>query len=426
MQISKIKIIFFLILLLITSYSLRITPVSAADIDDLRAKIEERNKQIADIEKEIAQYQEELNKNTKEANTLKNQIVQLETTKKKLAADISLTQKQIEAANLNIEELGLQIGQKEKEIGEKISALAEIIRNMKDSESASVVELVLSRENFSGFFDDLAKMEDFQKEINANLSDLRSMKEALQGEKTDQEKQKKSLVNFKSKLADQKQLVEINKTNKNQLLAETKNKESNYKSILAEKTRVRDALNKELFDYESQLKYVLDPKTIPPAGSGVLSWPLKNIYITQKFGLTSSSAALYNSGMHNGVDFRASVGTEVFSAGNGVVDGTGNTDITCPDASFGKWILIKYDNGLATTYGHLSLINVSKGQRVITGQLVGYSGNTGYSTGPHLHVSVYPKDAVNVLTRPSAVCKGRVYTMPIAPINAYLDPLLYF
>jgi murein DD-endopeptidase MepM/ murein hydrolase activator NlpD len=228
-------------------------------------------------------------------------------------------------------------------------------------------------------------------------------------------------------MVDQKQLVDINKTSKNKLLRDTKNKEANYKKLLAEKTALRDALNKELFDYESQLKYVLDPKTIPPAGSGVLSWPFKKIYVTQKFGITPNSANLYVSGMHNGIDFRASVGTEVFSAGNGVVDGMGDTDITCPDASFGKWILIKYDNGLATTYGHLSLINVSKGQRVTVGQLVGYSGNTGYSTGPHLHVSVYPRDAVNVQTRASKVCTGRIYTMPIAPFpSGYLDPLSYF
>lgn len=435
---NKVLRIFFFSLVILLAVN-----VSANNIDELRIKIEERNKQIADIEKEIAQYQEELNKNTKEANTLKNQITQLETTKKKLTADISLTQKQIEAANLNIEELGLQIGQKEKEIGEKISTLAEIIRNIKDNESASVVELVLSRENFSGFFDDLAKMEDFQKEINTNLSDLRNMKVVLQEEKTNQEKQKNNLVNFKSKLVDQKQLVEINKTNKNQLLTETKNKETNYKKILEEKTKLREAFEKELQELESQLRIEIDPNSLPPAGSGVLGWPftnekmkecrtfddLKNVYcLTQYFGNTSFATAnpqLYQSGTHNGVDFRAPEGTAVLASADGVVRGAGDTDRVCRDASYGKWILIDHKNGLSTLYAHLSLIKVSAGQTVERGQLIGYSGNTGSSTGPHLHFTVYATAGVNITTFPSKICRGKNYTIPVASYNSYLNPLSY-
>ena len=188
---------------------------------------------------------------------------------------------------------------------------------------------------------------------------------------------------------------------------------------------LKESLEKELHDYESTLKFILDPSSIPPRGSKVFTPPLDSMFITQQFGKTSASGRLYASGTHNGTDFRASVGTRVKAMGNGVVAGTGNTDLTCPGASFGKWILIRYQNGLASTYGHLSLIAVSKGDTVTAGQLVGYSGNTGYSTGAHLHVSVYASSGVNVETRPSKSCSGRVYTMPLAAINAYLDPMDY-
>jgi murein DD-endopeptidase MepM/ murein hydrolase activator NlpD len=110
---------------------------------------------------------------------------------------------------------------------------------------------------------------------------------------------------------------------------------------------------------------------------------------------------------------------------SGTVAGVGDTDQTCSGASFGKFILIKYDNGLASTYGHLSLIKVSKGQKVARGEVVGYSGNTGYSTGPHLHVSVYAKNAVEVKSLPSKSCVGKTLTQPIAPTSAYLDPMYY-
>jgi murein DD-endopeptidase MepM/ murein hydrolase activator NlpD len=56
---------------------------------------------------------------------------------------------------------------------------------------------------------------------------------------------------------------------------------------------------------------------------------------------------------------------------------------------------------------------------------VGYSGSTGYVTGPHLHVSLYASTAVKMASFPSSACNGRIYTMPIAPINAYLNVLDY-
>ncbi|HRH31662.1 MAG TPA: M23 family metallopeptidase, partial [Candidatus Paceibacterota bacterium] len=114
-----------------------------------------------------------------------------------------------------------------------------------------------------------------------------------------------------------------------------------------------------------------------------------------------------------------------YAMADGTVEGTGDTDVLCPRISFGRFILIKYTNGLASTYGHLSVISVSSGQSVKKGQLVGYSGNTGYSTGPHLHVSVYDRDAVNMKTLPSISCKGKILTQPIAATSAYLDPLKY-
>ena len=110
---------------------------------------------------------------------------------------------------------------------------------------------------------------------------------------------------------------------------------------------------------------------------------------------------------------------------DGVVLGTGNTDLTCRGASFGKFVFIKYDNGLSSTFGHLSLIKVNEGDKVARGQVVGYSGSTGHATGPHLHVSLYASEAVKMDSKPSAACGGRVYRLPVAPINAYLDAMYY-
>ena len=237
---------------------------------------------------------------------------------------------------------------------------------------------------------------------------------------------KNQLTALRTQLSDQQNIVVQNTNEKNQLLKQTKDNEANYQKLLKDRLAKVEAFENDLRNYESQLKFILNPSELP--GSGVLSWPLDNIYITQMFGKTVASKRLYVSGSHSGVDFRASIGTPVFAMADGVVLGTGNTDDTCVGTSFGKWVFIKYNNGLASAYGHLSLIKAYEGEKVTRGDIVAYSGATGHVTGPHLHVSVYVGSAVSVQKLPIvsiAGCKGRVYTMPIAPINAYLDPLYY-
>jgi murein DD-endopeptidase MepM/ murein hydrolase activator NlpD len=217
--------------------------------------------------------------------------------------------------------------------------------------------------------------------------------------------------------------VDQNTAEKNKLLMQTKNSESNYQKLLKDRLAKKDAFEKELRDYESQLKFILDPSTLP--SGGVLSWPLDNIYVTQFFGKTEAGKRLYANGTHSGVDFRARTPLPAKAMADGVVAGTGDTDKQCPGVSFGRFVLIKYNNGLASTFGHLSLIKVSIGDKVSRGQVVGYTGNTGYSTAPHLHVSVYARDAVELKTLPSKSCPGHVLTQPISAINAYLDPMYY-
>jgi murein DD-endopeptidase MepM/ murein hydrolase activator NlpD len=107
-----------------------------------------------------------------------------------------------------------------------------------------------------------------------------------------------------------------------------------------------------------------------------------------------------------------------------VIPDTGNTGTVRTCYSYGKWVLIQHPNGLSTLYAHLSLQSVSEGQSVSTGQIIGYSGNTGYTTGPHLHFGVYASQGIEVvkLTN-SRNCRG--VRLPVADFKAYLNPLSY-
>lgn len=86
---------------------------------------------------------------------------------------------------------------------------------------------------------------------------------------------------------------------------------------------------------------------------------------------------------HPGMDFTVEIGTEIFATGDGIVQKTANDGW-----GYGNHVVIDHGFGYSTLYGHLSKIVVSPGQTVKRGQLIGHAGNTGRSTGPHLHYEV--------------------------------------
>jgi murein DD-endopeptidase MepM/ murein hydrolase activator NlpD len=400
------------------------TVTKADTIDQLQDKIDIANKNREQLEREIATYQEQLKVVNGQAVTLQNTIKSLDVSTNKIISEVKLVENNIDKTAYTIVDTGLEIQNKEKQITKGNQAIRESLRKISEADNQSLWEILLSNEDLSDFWDDMENLIQVQAKIGDQVNTVKNIKTNLEKAKIELEKEKKELEAYTQELGDRQKVLQSTKKEKSTLLTVTKNTESNYQKILKDKLALKQALDQEINSFESQLKLAIDPKSFPPAGKGILAWPLDNIFITQNFGKTSDSGRLYVSGTHNGADFRAAIGTRIMSAGNGVVEGVGDTDKVCPGASFGKWVFIRYDNGLASTYGHLSLISAKQGQRVKTGDVIGYSGNTGYSTGPHLHMSVYAGQGVKISTLKSAVCGG-TYTIPMADTKAYLDPLVY-
>ena len=120
--------------------------------------------------------------------------------------------------------------------------------------------------------------------------------------------------------------------------------------------------------------------TPPTPGNHRFIWPV-NGPIASPFG-PRVQPIIGASTFHPGVDIAVSQGTPIKAAGDGVVRMAG------PNGGYGNFTLIDHGGGLATGYGHQSRIAVSVGQQVSTGQVIGYVGSTGTSTGPHLHWEV--------------------------------------
>lgn len=400
-------------------------PAEVASADDLRTKIQSRTEEIKEIEREIAEYKQKIETTAGEKRTLQSAIATIDTARAKLAKDIQLTDKKIDRTRLAAAELGLAIKQKEVSVERNKRMVAEIIRRIDQAEGNSLLEVFLGSASIAEFFtetDDLAKLE---MGIADHTKSLKRLTDELTAEKDDFEREHTQLATLAEEIVDQKRMADEKRAEQDRLLRETKNKETNYRTLLADREKRKKQFEREIDDFEAELRAIIDPNSIPKPGTKALAAPLDNLTITQHFGRTVDARRLYASGTHNGVDFRAAPGTPIKAAARGIVMGTGDTDATCRWASYGKWVLIGHPNGLATLYAHLDLMKAEKGQEVEVGQLIGYSGNTGYSTGPHLHFTVYAKSAVEITDFPSKSCPGAVFRIPVAAQNAYLDPEAY-
>ncbi|CAN5239921.1 hypothetical protein BH24ACT12_BH24ACT12_17060 [soil metagenome] len=120
--------------------------------------------------------------------------------------------------------------------------------------------------------------------------------------------------------------------------------------------------------------------------SSPLSLPVDSSYVTSPYGMRLHPIlSVYK--LHDGTDFGAGCGTPIYAAASGTVVSALN------DAAYGKRVIMTHGiiggRSLATSYNHLTSDTVSTGQRVSKGQVIGYAGTTGYSTGCHLHFMVY-------------------------------------
>ncbi|MFZ3044131.1 MAG: peptidoglycan DD-metalloendopeptidase family protein [Minisyncoccia bacterium] len=421
--------------------------VYAQTAGELQTQIDARNQQIQAIQADIAAFQKQLDSLGAQKNTLQSTISTLSISQKQLASQIQLTQSQIAQANLQIQKLTSSIGDKEAAIAADQDAIAKALRVVGESDQSPLITTLISSKTLSDAWRVTDEMTQFNRALTNNINDLRTVRIELASNRDAISKKKTELVSLQSQLTVQKRSVDANKATQQQLLAQTKNQETNYQKLIAQKQAAEKAFEEELVNLQGQLNLVVHPNLLPKVGTGLLAWPFSNAFmfnctqrksifgnlfcISQYFGNTAFSTAnaqIYNGHGHNAIDIAAPIGTPVYAALGGTVLATGNTDLVRGCYSFGKWIMVVHGNGLSTLYSHLSEIDVAKGQQINTKQLIGLSGMTGYATGPHIHFGVYATEGTQIMTLKqfrgaTAGCANA--TMPVATLTAYLNPLSY-
>ena len=444
-------ILLFVVFLTYTAFTPSFTYAQSAS--EIQAQINTHNANINSLQNEVAHYQKELDTLSAKRSTLESTIQSLAISHKKLTATLLITQNKISAASLTLERLALAIQDKQKTIDAQHSTIASSLRAINQADSVSPLVSILNARQLADAWIETDQINQFNRALGQHIQELASAKTDLAKTHTAVATTKNKLVSLKKSQLSQRISIDINTRAQEELLRKTKNKESAYQKLIAEKKASEKQVEQELRDLQSQLNLIVHPGSIPKAGTGVLLWPFSaaimhqcagrvrvfgNRYcITQYFGDTPFATAnpqIYSGRGHNGIDIGVIIGTPVRSALSGTVLATGNTDLSHSSTgkqcySYGKWIMLVHANGLNTLYSHLSKIDVTKGQRVATGKIIGYSGMTGDATGPHLHFGVYASEGVKIMTlghfRGVSGTRCADAPMPIATTNAYLNPLSY-
>jgi murein DD-endopeptidase MepM/ murein hydrolase activator NlpD len=117
------------------------------------------------------------------------------------------------------------------------------------------------------------------------------------------------------------------------------------------------------------------------AKKALMRTPIDGARLSSGFGKRRHPILGYNK-MHKGLDFAAPRGTPIYAAGNGSIQHAGR------NGAYGNFVLIRHNADYSTAYAHMKRVNTAKGRRVKQGQIIGYVGTTGRSTGPHLHYEI--------------------------------------
>ncbi len=402
----------FIILLCLIFAGLLTSPIlthaqvggNAIEIDNLNEKIQARKDKIKELENSIEQQKKNIEQKQNEAVSLKNQLNILDNHSAQLELDIELVGSKINKAELEISALKLSIQDKEDVINRQKTIIKTIIQNLHAQDQKNYLEILLTNENFSDFFNQVKYLENIYTDLGRSVKSIRLAKEDLEDKKGQIEVRKKTYGNLKAELVNKQQDLEEQSGYKNSLLVRTKSSEARYQTLLANLRNQYQQIENEIRSYEAEVrKRLADSGKEIKGDTSDLIWPVPSHYITAYFH--DKSYPYKHIFEHNAIDIRAGQGTPVKAALSGYV----GTARYCTTASCYSYVLLIHNSGLSTVYGHLSRIAINVDEYVNQGDVIGYSGaipgtvGAGpFTTGPHLHfetrVNGIPVNPLNYLT----------------------------
>ncbi len=379
---------------------------------------------ISDLEQQLQQLEQENQKYQKILDDTKSDIAEKEEYKSALVSKVQVLDEKIAVTREKISSLNDDIKEKQdaydkglSEVEDQFDALANRLRILYMSGNATDLEIIFGAKDFSDLIDKMELVKSLANsdkelisEIQTKLDELSTKKESLEADKKDLETQQASL---KSDQDEFNKLISDNDEILKNLYASNSEAQNSLESAALQSDEIEAKISQYYAAQKAAAEHAAQASqsssssgsssgssssgssssgsssVIVPSGSG-FAWP------TPGFVSLSSEwfedREVYN---HGGIDIAGAgiMGTPVVAAADGTVVATNSScthnwgkSYSCGcGGGYGNYVMISHAGGKMTVYGHLTSLTVSSGQSVSRGQVIGYVGSTGNSTGPHLH-----------------------------------------
>ena len=343
--------------------------------------------------------QAEIDAMKEEPNSLKQQQEEIQDQLDSLAADRenamarkTLLEQQINATRAEINTIAAQIAKYDELIAQKQEELSqaeaeeqaqyelfcERVRYMEEQGEVSYWSILFSSKDFADLLDNAMMVEEIMDYDNQVMDQLIALREQIEEDKAELETARQEQQDAKAEQEAAQANLQAQESEVDALLSQISNQEDELEAREAQLRAASDAATAEIAAAERELAAQI---ANVPSESGFL-WPLPGRYnLSSLFG-SRKHPITGKANNHTGIDIPASSGTSILAAKSGVVT------TSTYNNSYGNYVVVSHSDGTSTLYAHMVRRNCSKGDTVSQGQVIGYVGTTGSSTGNHLHFEV--------------------------------------
>ena len=377
------------------------TRADAASSSEIKQQINELKEQKEEIQAQIKDVQSQYDANSDE-------ITDLVAQKDAIDQEIGLLHEQVNNINEQLAAYSQLIADKQDELDAAKYHLAELneknkerIRAMEEEGKLSYWSIIFKANDFSDLLDRINMIQEINASDQRRLEEMSIAAEKVASAQEELESEKAELETARDELDSTEVELEEKRAQADELLTELIAKGKEFQALIDESEELQDELMQEIAQAEKDLKeaeykewlatYVppttrpsgtdTTPSTQAPSSSGWIS-PLSSYTLTSPFGMRIHPIQKVWK-MHNGVDMSAPQGTPIYAAKSGKV-----TTTSYQAGGAGYYVSINHGDGFSSVYMHMTHYIVSPGQYVSAGQVIGYVGSTGGSTGPHLHFGI--------------------------------------
>ena len=363
------------------------------------ASIREEINGISDERKEIHEEMEGL---SSLINENLEQIDKMVAEKNVIDQEIGLLTKDIQLLNDQIQAYGLLIAEKQEELDAAVARLEaktkenkERIRTMEENGQLSYWSVLFRANDFADLLDRLNIVQEIANSDRRRLEELRVAQAEVEQAREELAKEKAGLEESRLTLEEQQTQLALKRVEADKKLVELNELNEQYQEKMREAEEADNALMAEIAQLEKQYSAAKAAEEAaarpqvnvgqmpPPSVTEGITWnsPCKYIIVSSPYGYRTHP--VYGGGsFHDGIDLANYSGTPIMATRSGTVT------IAKYSPTAGYYVSINHGDGFASVYMHMTHYVVNAGQSVTAGQVIGYMGSTGTSTGPHLHFGI--------------------------------------